>query len=213
MASERRRPASGRRRIAVALLMLVVTSGCTTFAPIEPAPKVYTGRFSVSISRGDQREAASGRFTLAASPARTTLDLASPLGNTLARVEADASGATLTAPQPDGTLATWRGDSADALTESVLGYRLPVSGLAEWIAGRAAPGRTARVFPDDGPARRIEQDGWVIAVDERFADSGAPRRLSFDRDAGGGAAAPSLRLRLVLDDGTATLGASARARP
>jgi outer membrane lipoprotein LolB len=205
-------PGSARRRVASALLMLVVTGGCTTFAPVEPAPKVYTGRFSASISHGDRKEASSGRFTLAASPARTTLDLASPLGITLARVETNANGATLTAPQQDGTLATWRGDSADALTESVLGYRLPVSGLAEWIAGRAAPGRAARVFPKDGPAQRIEQDGWVIAVDERFADSGAPRRLSFDRDVGG-AAAPSLRLRLVLDDVAATLGTSEGARP
>jgi outer membrane lipoprotein LolB len=199
-------------RAVLALPALAVVGGCATFAPIEAAPTVYTGRFSASISRGGQREAVSGRFTLAASPGRTMLDLASPLGNTLARVEADAGGATLTAPRDDGTLATWRSDSAEALAESVLGYRLPVSGLADWIAGRAVRGRPARVFPEDGPVQHIEQDGWTIAIDERFADSGAPRRLSFDRD-GDGPAAPSLRLRLVLDDGGATVGASERFRP
>lgn len=212
MAPTRREPACGGRRVALAVLTLAWTAGCATFAPIEPTPRVYTGRFSANISRNDQREAVSGRFALAASPGRTTLDLASPLGNTLARVEAIDSRATLTAPRADGTLATWQGDSPDALAEAVLGFRLPVSGLADWIDGRAAPGRAARVFPQSGPTQRIEQDGWVIGIDERFADTGAPRRLSLDRS-GGGPAAPSVRLRLVLDDAGGTLDASDRSQP
>ena len=198
--------------MALLLAGLAFGSGCTTLAPPEPAPQVYTGRFSASISRGEQREAVSGRFRLAASPDRTTLDLASPLGNTVARVEAVGDRATLTAPQPDGTLATWRGDSPDALAEAVLGYRLPVAGLADWIAGRAAPHRPARVFPQAGPAQRIEQDGWTIGIEERFADAGAPRRLSFDR-AAGGPLAPSVRLRLVLDDAVGVVDAADRSRP
>jgi len=200
------------RRGMLALLAATLGAGCSTFAPIEPAPLVRTGRFSASIGLGEQREAVSGRFSLAASPARTTLDLASPLGNTLARVEASAGGATLTAARADGTLATWRGASADALAESVLGYRLPVSGLADWIAGRATPGRVALVFPPTGPAQRIEQDGWVVVIDERFPATGAPRRLSLDRDEAG-PEGPAVRLRLVLDDAGATLDASERFRP
>lgn len=205
-------PACDRRRAALALLVAAVVGGCTTFTPIGTAPIVYTGRFSAGISRGEQREAVSGRFTLAVSAGRTTLDLASPLGNTLARIETDAGGATLTAPRSEGTLATWQGDSVDALTESVLGYRLPVSGLADWIAGRPAAGRAMRVRPVSGPAQHIDQDGWLITIDERFEHNGAPRRLSFDRDAGD-PAAPSVRLRLVLDDAGATLDASDRSRP
>lgn len=202
-----------RRIAAAALLALALAGGCTTLAPVEPAPQVYSGRFVASISRGEQREAVSGRFTLAASAVRTTLDLASPLGNTLARVEADAGGATLTAPRADGTLATWRGDSADALTESVLGYRLPVSGLADWIAGRPSPGRPARVSPDAGPAQRIEQDGWLIAIEERFADSAAPRRLLLDRGADV-AEDPVVRLRLLIDTAAgAPADASGVSRP
>ena len=212
MATTRREPACGRRHATLVLLALLFGSGCTTFAPIEPAAQVHTGRFSASVSRGEQREAVSGRFSLAVSADRTTLDLASPLGNTLARLEAVGGRATLTAPQADGTLATWQGESPEALAESVLGYRLPVSGLADWIAGRAAPGRPARVFPQAGPTQRIEQDGWVVEIDERFEEGGAPRRLSFDRDAGG-PAAPSIRLRLVLDGSGGTLGISERSRP
>lgn len=198
--------------MAPALLALAFAGGCASTAPSEPTPQVYTGRFSAAISRGEQREAVSGRFTLATSPGRTTLDLASPLGNTLARVDAVVNRATLTATQADGTLATWQGDSADALAESVLGYRLPVAGLADWIAGRAVPGRPARVSPPTGPAQRIEQDGWVIGIDERFEQDRSPRRLSLDRDAGGPDGA-SVRLRLVLDGAGGSLGESDRSRP
>jgi outer membrane lipoprotein LolB len=212
MSPQFRAPDGGRRHAALVLLALAVSGGCTTLAPIEPAARIYTGRFSASIRRGEQREAVSGRFTLAVSSARTTLDLASPLGNTLARVEAVANRASLTAPQADGQLATWHGESPDALAESVLGYRLPVSGLADWIAGRAAAGRTALVFPATGPAQRIEQDGWLIAIDERSEQTGAPRRLSLEHGAAGDAA-PSVRLRLVLDEAGGALDASDRARP
>jgi len=192
------------RRLCAALLSLgaVLGAGCASLPAVEPQPQHYSGRFAASISRGDARDAVSGRFTLAAGPTRSVLDLASPLGNTLARVEAGAEGATLTAPQSDGTLATWHGPSADALAESVLGYALPVAGLPDWLEGRAAAGRPALLSPEAGPAVRIEQDGWVIAIDERFGESGTPRRLTLDR----ADAASSLQLRLVLDAPTIESG-------
>jgi outer membrane lipoprotein LolB len=184
-------------RTALLVLALAVT-GCATWTPIGPSEREYSGRFAASILRGDERESVSGNFRLAIHRDGTTLDLASPLGNTLARVQTAPERATLTAPQADGTLATREGDSAEALAESVLGFRLPVSGLADWISGRAVPGRPALVSPENGPAQRIEQDGWLIVIDERFEDGGAPRRLSFDRSAQA-AAEPAVRLRLVLD--------------
>lgn len=187
-----------RWRCAALGVLAAAVAGCATVAPTEPATQIYSGRFAASVSRGEQREAVSGRFTLATHPDRTELDLASPLGNTVARVSAEANHATLTAPRADGTLATWRGDSPDALAESVLGFALPVSGLADWIAGRPVPGRSARLFPASGLAQRIEQDGWTIAIEERFDGTGAPRRLSFDHNAATPTGA-SVRLRLVLD--------------
>lgn len=186
------------RRAIFACLVAFALAGCASVALNEAPLRIDEGRFSASINRGGTAEAVTGRFTLTTHAARTTLDLASPLGNTVARVEADANGATLTAPQADGTLATFKGESPEALAESVLGLSLPVSGLADWIAGRPVPDRPARVSPKDGPVQRIEQDGWSIIVDERFEDTGMPRRLSLDRAAGANAEG-SLRLRLVID--------------
>lgn len=178
-------------------LCALLLGGCASLAP-PAAQRTHSGRFAASVQRGGEGESFSGRFTLMIFDAGLVLDLASPLGNTLARIEVDGSGARLTAPQADGTLATWRGDSADALAASVLGFGLPVAGLPDWIDGRAAFGRPARIDPEAGPAQRIEQDGWVIAIDERFADLGTPRRLTLSRDDPGPPPA-ALRLRLVLD--------------
>jgi outer membrane lipoprotein LolB len=188
---------AGRQRAAFGVLAAALIGGCASLTPPEPPLHSYSGRFAADVSRAGVREAVSGRFTLVTFPNRTALDLASPLGNTLARVEVDPAGARLTATKPDGTLATWQGDSPDALVESALGFGLPVSGLADWIAGRAVPDRPARQFPEAGAAQRIEQDGWVITIDERFEETGTPRRLSLRRD--DAASATSLGLRLVLD--------------
>ena len=198
MAARGRQSFSDRWRTTLALLLMSIVSGCASLAPIEPATHVYSGRFAASISRGVTQEAVSGRFTMAIDPARTTLDLASPLGNTLARVQSGADGAILTAPQADGSLATWKGNNPDALAESVLGFGLPVSGMADWIAGRPVPDRPARLSPDSGLPQRIEQDGWVIVIEDRFEETGAPRRLTLDRRADP-STGPSMQLRLVLD--------------
>jgi outer membrane lipoprotein LolB len=199
------RPASRWRR-ASGLAVLLLAAGCATLS-LEPGERIYTGRFAASVSRGEQIENVAGRFSLAIRRAGTTLDLASPLGNTLARLQIGAGKATLTAPQNDGSRATWEGDSPEMLTEAALGFRLPVSGLADWIAGRAAQGRPSHLWPGLGPPRRIEQDGWIIVIDERFDQSDAPRRLTFDRPSSS-VDVPSVRLRLVVDEQGATTGST-----
>jgi outer membrane lipoprotein LolB len=88
-----------------------------------------------------------------------------------------------------------RGPSADALAEQVLGWSLPVSGIADWVVGRPAPARPYRSMPE-GAA--IEQDGWMIRVLDRFDGNGAPRRLTFER--GAEAPSPAVTVRLALDD-------------
>ncbi|MGH6611279.1 MAG: outer membrane lipoprotein LolB, partial [Burkholderiaceae bacterium] len=94
-----------------------------------------------------------------------------------------------------------RGPDADALTEQLLGWRLPVSGLADWIEGRPAPDRAARVERNNGRIVSIEQDGWTIRLPETFAASTRPRLVLLERP--GALNAPAVTLRLVVDDPTA----------
>jgi outer membrane lipoprotein LolB len=186
------------RHSVLALLALGLAGGCTSFAPLAPIEQVTTGRFAARIVQGENTGSLSGRFTLATHRDGNTLDLASPLGTTIARVQTNEAGITLTTPQADGTTQTWQGSNAEALAESALGWSLPVSGLPDWLAGRPVKGRPARVTPADGPAQRIEQDGWIIVIDERFDDSGAPRLLTLERSARD-PVQPGVRLRLVVE--------------
>src|SRR3546814_10947988 len=65
------------------------------------------------------------------------LDLANPLGSTLARVEVTPAGATLF--RSDGT--TQQARTADALVAQVLGSPIPVEGLRDWLRGRTGSQR------------------------------------------------------------------------
>jgi outer membrane lipoprotein LolB len=96
-----------------------------------------------------------------------------------------------------------RSRDAEALALEVLGWPLPVAGIGDWIEGRPAPNRPSRMQAGPDGTTGFEQDGWTIAIAERF-DSGAPRRLVMSRPAQGAAehapAAPAITLRLVLDE-------------
>ncbi len=82
-----------------------------------------------------KRENVSGRFNFEVRGPQQVLELSSPLGTTVARIEIEPGGARATGAQMQEV----RGADADALTEQLLGWRLPVSGLADWIEGRPVP--------------------------------------------------------------------------
>jgi outer membrane lipoprotein LolB len=179
-----------------ALVLLGGLVACASLPPQAPAERVHAGRFSAIAKLDDRQENLSGRFVLAVRGESLTLDLASPLGTTLARVETGPDGARLTEPgSPPREL---RGASAEALAEQALGFALPASGIGDWIVGRPVAHRAASTLLNDGHVSVIEQDGWTIRVLERFAGNGLPRRLAFERPAH--AASPAIRLQLVLDD-------------
>lgn len=196
----------GLRRRAAGLLVAGLAAGCASLPPPPQAERAYSGRFAAT-SRSDERsESVSGRFNLLLSGDALTLDLATPLGNTLARIEASPSGARLRAPSSDGSLREVAGPSGEALAERVLGYALPVAGIGDWIEGRPAPGAPAATLVKgaDGSVESFEQYGWSIAIDERFSAGGTPRRLTCSRPEGRAEgfapAAPAVTLRLVLDE-------------
>lgn len=182
----------GRTRAWV-LAVSCMLAACATTSQ-SPPERSYTGRFSATTAAGDKRENVSGRFNLEIRGAQQALDLLSPLGTTVARIEVEPGGARATGAQMQEV----RGPNADVLTEQLLGWTLPVSGLADWIEGRPVPERTARVERDVGRVVMIEQDGWTIRLGEPFELTGRPRRLVLERAAIGNA--PAVTLRLVVDE-------------
>src|SRR5258708_15459472 len=85
-----------------------------------------------------------GRFLMTVNESGVTLDLSTPLGTTVARVENGPAGARVTVPSGAG-LRTEQGADPDALSFQVLGWQLPVSGIPDWIEGPPVPGRPYRL--------------------------------------------------------------------
>ena len=83
-----------------------------------------------------------------------------------------------------------RAPDAEALTEQVLGWRLPLGGLSDWVQGRPAPGGAAEVRRD--AADRVVafvQDEWK--VEYQGFDGRRPSRLRLTR--------PNLEIKLIVD--------------
>lgn len=178
---------------ALAMAAVIGLAGCA-MTPDPAAERAYTGRFSAIATQADRRETVSGRFSVEVRGERQRIDLSTPIGTTVARIDVGPDGARASGPGVPET----RGPDADALAEQLLGWRLPVSGLADWIEGRPVPGRPARVERDGARPVLIEQDGWTVRLAEPFEATGRPRRIELERAAS--PIAPGVVLRLVVDE-------------
>jgi outer membrane lipoprotein LolB len=181
-------------RALLARLAIVALAGCATVAPVgdapvAPAPDVAF-EASGRLSARHGREAAAASFRWSHGRGRDELSLASPLGQTLARLSGDASGVRL--ELPDGRSAE-AGDF-EALTANVLGAPLPVRGLAWWIRASPHPGSRAQIERDaSARVSVLRQDGWEIVYD--WGDDARPARLRMTY--------PDTEIRLVVDEWSA----------
>lgn len=150
------------------------------------------GRFAVNVNYfGGRHEAVQGGFAWRDTGNVLTLDLANPLGNTLARVEVEPGLATLT--RSNG--AREQAAHPDALVEQVLGSPIPVAGLRDWLQGRVAgPGVTGLQKNEQGQVGVFSQDGWRVQL-SRY-DAQGPALLQMNRNDPD----RSISVRLVVDD-------------
>ncbi len=183
---------------ALAAASVLALAGCATpSAPPGPVtgegpPNQWTGRFAATVTEagdGAREERSSGRFSLRVEGPSTEIELTSPLGQTIAQVRIDGARATLLAA--DGR--SWQAPSAEALTEQVFGWRVPLANLPGWLEGRIAE-------PTEHDGSRVVaglDHGWSVRIDA--SEAGRPRRLALDWPAGAGAGERRLSLRLVVD--------------
>jgi len=191
------------RRLVQGFVLLMATallSACSNLPAPVSIEHSYSGRFSLSVTAAQtgsdtQRGAWTGRFALAVGPQSLTLDLVSPLGATIARFETDPREARLLVPS-DGRLRVEHGTDAQALSERVLGWSLPIERMPDWIEGRPANGRPFYPLAANDGSERFEQDGWSVTV-LRVLDPKSGRHLQIERPAHDGL--PSVALRVVLD--------------
>jgi len=172
-----------------ALGAALLLAACATITPAPaPAPAFeFLGRVTV---RAEGRVFTSGlRWAHAAE--RDEIWLTTPMGQALARIAGDATGATLTTA--DGN--EYQAADIESLMDRGLGWELPLSRLAWWVQGSIVPaGEIGEVLRDtEGRLVHLRQDGWTVVLTPPAA--GRPPRLPARLDLEDG----QRRVRLVID--------------
>lgn len=118
------------------------------------------------------------------------MNLYSPLGGKIAEILNDNNGVTLTTRNNQ----VFKAQDPESLTESTLGWRLPITKLSDWIVGRPANGAISNVkWDDDGKLKKFNQEGWEISYLE-YKESNQvvlPSKMNIRNS--------KLNLRLIID--------------
>ncbi|WP_174903319.1 lipoprotein insertase outer membrane protein LolB [Burkholderia pseudomultivorans] len=192
-----------QRTLAAAGAALAL-AGCASTPPSAHAPAgaalqtaathAYHGRFAVQYNdRLGKPQNVYGNFDWQEHGDDVSLELRSPLGQTLAIVKSTPQVATLELPNRQPQYATDVGE----LMQNTLGFSLPLAGLRYWLLPTPAPATPAETVrdPADGTrVKQIRQDGWTIDY-LAYADAPATgvKRVNLVR------ATPPLDIKLVLD--------------
>lgn len=148
---------NGIARIATVGLLLLV-AGCATMGGVpEATPFELVGR--VLVRTGDH--AFSSNLRWRHQPRTEQIWLLSPLGQTLAYITEDDTGATLQAANGD----VYHASSVAGLTHQALGWELPLAQLRYWVRGKPVPHEPAHTLQRDAENRLtyLTQDGYRVA--------------------------------------------------
>ena len=163
----------------------------TSSLPVDSAALTapFNAEGRLSARRGN--DGFSGHFEWTHDGARDAIVLSTPLGQTVARLDGDATGAR--AELSDGRIeqaADW-----EALTTEALGMALPVRGLSGWLRGLPRSD-SPHTVERDARARPVllRQDGWEIVFGYEGADAPRASRLTLRY-----ASAEPIEVRIVGD--------------
>lgn len=166
------------------LMLALLVAGC---ASLERRPGDETAEFElngrIAVRYGE--EASAGNVAWRHARASDELLITSSLGQGVARIVREGDAVTLTTAEPR----EYRAADAESLTEQVLGFRLPLAGLADWVRARPSAQAPARVeYAPDGRLLTLEQRGWKIEYLEYAGERPSRLRLTY----------PGIELRLAI---------------
>jgi outer membrane lipoprotein LolB len=121
-------------------------------------------------------EAFSGNIAWRHARSADEMLITSSLGAGVARIVRHGDAVVLTTAEPR----EYRARDAEALTEEVLGFRLPLAGLADWVRGRPSVEKDAKTSYDaQGQLRSLEERGWTIEYQEYDGKLPSRMRLTY----------------------------------
>lgn len=174
-------------RLALASVAVLLLAACAALPKPSGLPaEGFELHGRVAVRYGS--DGASGNIAWRHSGEADDLLITSFLGQGVARLHRSGGEVRLVAEGKEH-----RAPDAETLTERVLGWRLPLAGLPDWVQGRPAPGGAAQVRREGERVVAFVQDDWTI---EYQAFEGArPTRLRLTR--------PNLEIRLIIDQWSA----------
>ena len=145
----------------LAAAALVIVAGCAQVELKPPAVVDFEVLGRIAARYGS--EGFTGNVNWRHAKGGDEMLINTPLGQGIARILREGDAVQLSTA--DGR--EYRAPDAESLTERVLGFRLPLEGLADWIQGRASPGSEFKLTPGpEGLPALIEQRGWKIEYQE-----------------------------------------------
>jgi outer membrane lipoprotein LolB len=168
------------------LAAAALAAACAQLEPKPPAGPLefqLTGRLAARY----ESESFTGNVTWSHARQGDEMLISTPMGTGVARIVRDADGVVLRTAEPR----EYRAADAESLTQRVLGFRLPLAGLGDWVRARPADGPPFQVERSpEGRLRVLEQLGWRVEYQEYEGDRPKRMRLVY----------PGVDLRFVVTE-------------
>jgi len=141
------------RPVRVVVLLAALLAAC---AQVEIRPPEGPLEFSLAgrIAARYGAESFTGNITWRHARDGDELLLSTPTGQGVAQIVRQGEAVLLKTAEPR----EYRDNDSEALTERVLGFRIPIDGLADWVQGKPSP--------------QLESRGWKV----EYQDYDAERR-------------------------------------
>ncbi len=168
----------------LSLLAALALGACASLAPLIEKPEFdLAGRLAARYGS----ESFSANLAWRHARNADEMLITTALGQGVARIVREGEAVTLTTAEPR----EYRATDAEALTEQVLGFRVPLAGLAEWVRGRPSTESPATAeYAPDGRLLSLQQGGWNIEFVEYAGKLPSRMRLAY----------PGIELRLAISE-------------
>ena len=158
------------RAVRIALLACAWLAAC---AQLQTTGEQSLFELNGRIAARYGQESFSGNVAWRHAERADEMLLSTPLGQGVARIVREGDAIILTTAEPK----EYRARDSESLTEQVLGFRVPLEGLAQWVRGRPAP--------------ELEARGWRVEYQDRDPQ-GRPTRMRVTY--------PGIELRLAISE-------------
>lgn len=163
--------------------LILGISGCATLPPPPQPPATSSiNQLHLATLASIKTFSLKGRLGVVTNPrgftggidwqhqaAEDNIDVYSPVGGKVANIIKRPSGVTLTTQDGRSTTAK----DAESLTETTLGWRLPLEGLSDWALGKPTTSKIdAATWNEQGQLTTLKQDGWDIEYQNYAENSG-----------------------------------------